>query len=400
MARRADPTRGAQPDRSGRFRSFRGELPVAVLAEEMLTEGPERIRAMVTFAGNPVLSTPQAGRLDEALAGLDLYVAVDMYVTETTRHADFILPPVSPLEREDMDFILTAFSVHNNARFSHRAFVPPADALEDWQIFARLIAEVLPLPARGVTRPVVHAALDQVSPLRIAAAAVAAGPYGVLRKGPRGLTLGRIKAARGGIDLGPLEPRLDKLIATKDRRVQLAPPALIAQARTLLASADGADTPGSHDEHDLRLIGRRHLRSNNSWLHNIPSMVKGSPRCTALIHPDDAAARGISHGDEVEVRSATGAIVVPAEVSAEIRPGAVAVPHGWGHATPGVGWQVAAAAGGANVNLLHDPALVDPISGTAAVNSTWVSVRPASQQPAREASREVARAAESASTAS
>lgn len=377
MARRSGPDPGAHTDRSGRFASFRGELPVAVLAEEMLEEGPERVRALITYAGNPVLSTPQAGRLDDALEGLDFHVAIDLYVTETTRHADIILPPVSPLEREDMDVLLTSFSVHNNARFSPRVFDPPADGLDDWQILARLTAELLPLPLPRVTRPAVVAAFDRLSPLRIWAMAVATGPHGVLRRGPRGLTLRKIRAARGGVDLGPLQPRLRTLIATEDKRVQLAPPVLVAQARELL---DGAGSGGPSEEgpdgFDLRLIGRRHLRSNNSWLHNVPAMVKGPVRCTALMHPDDATARGLADGEDVTVTSATGSIVVPVEVSDEIRRGTVAIPHGWGHGVPGVGWQVAAVVGGANVNLLHDPAQVDPVSGNAAVNSTWVRVEP------------------------
>lgn len=369
---------GKWTDRSGRFKSFRSELPVAVLADEMLNEGPGRIRAMVTYAGNPVLSTPQGGRLDEALASLEFYVAVDMYVTETTRHADIILPPVSPLEREDMDILLTMFSVRNNLRYNPRVFDPPADGLEDWEIMARLVAEVLPLPARPVTGRALTAVMDRMSPLRMSAAGVAVGPYGVLRKGPKGLTVGKLKKTKGGVDLGPLRPRLRQLIATKDKRVHLAPHDLVAGARELIEQAGaGAAVTAPADGYDLRLIGRRHLRSNNSWLHNLPSMVKGRARCTVLMHPEDASARGLDEGAEATVTSRTGSIVVPVEVSDEIRRGTVAIPHGWGHREPGVGWSVAAGLPGANVNLLHDPKATDPFTGNAAVNGTWVTVAPA-----------------------
>jgi anaerobic selenocysteine-containing dehydrogenase len=176
----------------------------------------------------------------------------------------------------------------------------------------------------------------------------------------------------GGVDLGPLRPRLPELIGTSDRRTHLAPTDFLAAVRTVLDDATAAAEPGF----DLQLIGRRHLRSNNSWLHNIPSMVKGRDRCTVLMHPDDAAARGLTDGDPATIESPVGSIVVPVEISDDIRAGVVAIPHGWGHHEPGVGWSVAAALPGANVNLLHDPARTDPLSGTSAVNSTWVRVNP------------------------
>ncbi|MFF2084155.1 molybdopterin oxidoreductase family protein [Nocardia sp. NPDC058176] len=364
---------GAWTDRSGEHKSFRTELPVAVLAEDILTPGPGQIRAMITYAGNPVLSTPQAGRLDDALASLDFYVAVDMYVTETTRHADIILPPISSLEREELSLLFPIFSVRNNARYDARVFEPPADGLEDWQILARLITELVPLPARRFTGRALTGVFEQFSPMRLTAAAVATGPYGVLRRGRKGLTLGKIREAVGGIDLGPLRPRLPELIGTADRKAHLAPTDFLDAIRAVIDDPTAGPTPG----YDLQLIGRRHLRSNNSWLHNIPSMVKGRDRCTVLMHPDDAATRGLTDGDRATVGSAVGSIVVPVEISDDIRPGVVAIPHGWGHAEPGVGWTVAAAQPGVNVNLLHDPALTDPLSGASAVNNTWVRVSPA-----------------------
>lgn len=374
LVRRLGSAYGQWTNRTGEHKSFRSELPVVGLADEMLGDGTGSggpVRALVTYAGNPVLSTPQGGRLDEALESLDFFVAVDMYVTETSRHADLILPPVSHLEREEFDFLFPVFSVRNNARFNARVFEPAADALEDWQIMSRLILEVVPVPVRSrVTRPL-RALVDRLSPVRLGALGVLTGPHGVLRRGRRGPTLGRIRRTPGGIDLGPLEPRLRSLVATRDRRVQVAPPEFLAEARRLLAEDEKAvrDT-----EFDLRLIGRRHLRSNNSWLHNIPTMVKGRDRCTVLMHPDDAAARSLVHGQRVTVRSRIGSIVVLVEVSDEIRVGTVAIPHGWGHGEKGVGWSTAAAHPGANVNLLHDPSVIDTFTGTAAVNATMVNV--------------------------
>ncbi|OXR42805.1 Assimilatory nitrate reductase catalytic subunit [Nocardia cerradoensis] len=364
---------GAWTDRSGRYKSFRSELPVAALADEILTEGRGQIRAMVTYAGNPVLSTPQRGRLDAALESLDFFVAVDMYVTETTRHADIILPPVSQLEREDVNLLFPVFSVRNNLRYDARVFEPPADGLEDWEIMARLVTEVVPLPARRLTGRMLNAMFERLSPVRLAALGIAAGPYGVLRRGRTGLTITKLRASAGGIDLGPLRPRLRTLIGTRDRKVRLAPQDFRAEVAKLLADLP-ATPPAGADGFDLRLIGRRHLRSNNSWLHNVPAMVKGRDRCTVLMHPADAGARGLADGEPVTVTSSSGSIVVTLEVGDDIRPGTVAIPHGWGHREPGVGWRVAASLPGANVNLLHDPALVDPLSGTAAVNNTWVKV--------------------------
>ncbi|WP_336085613.1 molybdopterin-dependent oxidoreductase [Nocardia sp. SSK8] len=362
---------GAWTDRSGKHKSFRTELPAAVMAEEILTDGPGRIRAMITYAGNPVLSTPQGGRLDEALASLDFYVAVDMYLTETTRHADIVLPPISALEREELNLVFPVFSVRNNIRYDARVFEPPADGLEDWQILARLITELVPLPARRVTGRALTGVFEQLSPARLTAAAIATGPYGILRRGRDGLTVGKIRRTPGGIDLGPRRPRLRQLIGTSDRKVRLAPADFLTAARQ---AVDTADTPA--DGYDLQLIGRRHLRSNNSWLHNIETMVKGRDRCTVLMHPDDAAARGLADGAPATVESPAGTIVVPVELSTDIRAGVVAIPHGWGHREPGVGWTVAAAHGGANVNLLHDPGRTDVFSGAAAVNSTRVRVLP------------------------
>lgn len=385
LLRRLGSGYGMWSSRTGEHASFRTELPVVGMADEILGDGKDSVgpvRALITYAGNPVLSTPQSGRLDDALDSLDFFVAVDMYITETSRHADLILPPVSHLEREEFDFLFPVFSVRNNARFNARVFEPAAGALEDWQIMSRLTLEVLPLPFRRQSTGLFRALLDRLGPLRLAALGVLIGPHGALRRGRRGLTLGRIRRTRGGIDLGPLRPRLQSLVATRDRRVHLAPPEFVEETRRLLTETEN-DT--GEQEFDLRLIGRRHLRSNNSWLHNIPTMVKGRDRCTVLMHPDDAAARSLVHGRPVTVRSRIGSIVVPVEVSDEIRAGTVAIPHGWGHDEKGVGWSTAAAHPGANVNLLHDPAVTDTFTGNAAVNATMVNVAATSEPSMPEA---------------
>ncbi|WP_433715748.1 molybdopterin dinucleotide binding domain-containing protein [Nocardia sp. CA-084685] len=259
---------------------------------------------------------------------------------------------------------------------------PAADGLEDWQFLARLTIEVVPLPARRFTTRAVNALMEQFSPVRLTTVGVAVGPYGVLRRGRKGLSVAKVRAAAGGIDLGPLQPRLRALIGTKDRKVHLAPDDFVTAARKLVDDARRGDAlTAPADGYDLKLIGRRHLRSNNSWLHNVPSMVKGRDRCTALMHPADAAERALTDGSRVAVTSRTGSIVVTLEVSDEIRRGTIAIPHGWGHREPGVGWQVAASLPGANVNLLHDPSVTDTFSGNAAVNNTWVTVSPASHAP-------------------
>jgi anaerobic selenocysteine-containing dehydrogenase len=328
---------------------------------------------MITHAGNPVLSAAGEDRLDEAFASLDFHVAVDLYVTETSRHADVSLPPVSHLEREEFDLVFGALSVRNNARFNDRVVQPPADGMDDWEIMARLVVEVLPLPLRAVTGRIAAKVTEQLDPMRLAAVGIATGPHGVLRRGRDGLTLGKVRRTRGGIDLGALEPRLHELVTRPGGRVQLAPPDLVAELGEVLA---GADATEPDDGYDLRLIGRRHLRSNNSWLHNVATMVKGRDRCTVLLHPEDAASRGIEDRAAVAVSSPHGRIELPAEVSDEIRSGTVAIPHGWGHDRKGVGWSTAAAHGGVNVNRLHDPHRVDPVSGNGALNATWVRLEP------------------------
>jgi anaerobic selenocysteine-containing dehydrogenase len=346
--------------------AFIDERPVAGLADEMLTPGDGQVRAMVSYAGNPVLSTPGGARLDEALARLDWFVAVDMYVTETTRHAHVILPPVSHLERDDIDMVLSSVAVHNYIRYNPAALPAPPDGRTDWQILMALAARV----ARGAQGGAMRLLQRFSSPDRILDAAMRAGPHGL---GRGGLSIAKLKAAAHGIDLGPLEPRAPGVLRTKGKRVQLAPAEFIAEAGQLDRLAAERDAALSNG-YDLVLIGRRQLRSNNSWMHNSARLMKGSDRCTALLHPDDAVARGLSDGQRVHVSSAVGTIELPIEVSDEIRPGVVSIPHGFGHNRSGVGWRRAAAKPGASMNDITDPAVVDRLTGNAAFNSVPVRV--------------------------
>lgn len=371
------------PTHRDRYRSrvrglpeFQGELPVVTMPEEILTPGPGRIRGLIVHAGNPALSSPDGARVTEALESLDTLVSIDPYITETSRHAEVILPPVSPLERSEFDAVFPFFSVRNNARYSHAVFPKPEDGREDWEILASLGARLLDGPVSGRLRGVVEAVTHQLGPERLIAAGIAVGPHGILRKGwRRGLTLGRVKRSRGGIDLGPLEPRLPGVLRTADRRVHLAPELLLEEARRL---GDGNATDVEHDQRfDLVLIGRRQLRSNNSWMHNSPRLVKGRDRCTALLHPDEADRRGLVDGQQVRVVSAIGAVEVPIEISDELRPGVVSIPHGWGHDEKEVGWSTARAHPGANVNRITDGRLIDRLSGNAALNATRVRLEPA-----------------------
>ena len=365
---------GRHTQRVSGLPEMNGELPVAGLADEITTPGEGQVRGMLIFAGNPVLSTPGGARLEEALATLEWCVAVDMYVTETTRHANVILPPVSALERSDIDVVMPVVSVRNHIRYSPAAVRKPKDGREDWQILAALTSRL----GRGVGRRAEAAVASLPSafttPERIIDLGIALGPHGILRRGPlKGLTVAKIKRAKHGIDLGPLQPRLPGALDTADKRVQLAPPVLVEEAARLAEHAREREDALS-DGYDLTLIGRRQLRSNNSWMHNSARLMKGADRCTALLHPDDAGARGLDDGDRVRVVSRVGAIELPLEVSDEIRPGVVSVPHGFGHVRPGVGWRLAAEKAGASVNDITDPSVVDAITGNAAFNAVPVRV--------------------------
>jgi anaerobic selenocysteine-containing dehydrogenase len=363
-----------EPQRVSGLPGWLDELPVAGLADEILTPGEGQVRGMLVYAGNPVLSTPGGARLDAAMTQLEFFVAVDLYVTETSRHAHVILPPVSQLERSDIDVVFPLVGVRNFIRYNPAALPTPPEGKTDWQILMALAARVGGGAGGTVRNRALALANLFATPERLVDAGLRAGPYGVLKRGPRnGITMGKVKRARHGVDLGPLEPRLPGALRNRGKRVRLAPPAFVAEAARLeeLAAAREA---ALGDGFDLILIGRRQLRSNNSWLHNSDRLMKGGDRCTALLHPKDAEARGLTHGQTVRVTSAVGSIEVPLEVSDEMRPGVVSIPHGFGHTRPGVSWSRAAAKPGASVNDITDPSVVDRLTGNAAFNAVPVSV--------------------------
>ncbi|HEY2831566.1 MAG TPA: molybdopterin-dependent oxidoreductase [Sporichthyaceae bacterium] len=356
-----------------------GEFPAPALAEEIDTPGAGQIRALVTVAGNPVVSAPNAQRLDAALAGLDFLVAVDVYVNETTRHADVILPVPSTLEKEHYDVFLYPFALRNVANWSEAVLAKPVGQPEEWEVIAKLalIAEGKDPDADPAEfDDATYASLARHAPPDVLEAVAATGRRGpartidlLLRTGPYGLSLDELLANPHGIDLGPLQPRLPEALRTPSGCIELAPPLLLADMDRLRADlhADTAVRP-------LLLIGRRHLRSNNSWMHNLPALMKGSLRCTVLVHPEDAARHGLVDGELARVAGRVGDVLLPVEITDDISPGVVSIPHGWGHDAPEVRLRVAGRNAGVNSNVLADEQVVEPISGNAVFNGIPVTV--------------------------
>lgn len=334
---------------------FGGELPVAALAEEILEEGEGQIKAVVTVAGNPVLSIPNGRLLDKALGQLDFMVAIDIYINETTRHAHIILPPTTGLETSHYDTIFHILAVRNTAKYSPALFQRTDAQRHDWEIFQELAAR---MDGKENSRP--------IPPEFVLEKALAAGPYS-----RQGLSFEALKAQPQGIDLGPLRPCLPERLFTSNKRIDLAPELFVRDLPRLEAIMGQQISAGAEN---ILLIGRRQLRSNNSWMHNSHRLVKGRERCTLMIHPRDAAARNISDGSMVEVRSRTGAISLRAEVTEAIMPGVVSIPHGWGHDREGVRLSVAAQSPGASINDLTDHLFIDDISGNAAFSGVPVEV--------------------------
>jgi anaerobic selenocysteine-containing dehydrogenase len=369
-----------RPFRHGRWASrvrglpeVLGELPVATLAEEILAPGEGQVRALITNSGNPCLSTPNAERLSEALEQLDFMVSLDIYVNETTRHADVILPGPTPLERPHFDLVLYQFAVRNVANWTPA--VLESELPQEWQTMLRLVgvltgqgpdADIDAIDAYVAGEVANRAGLD-------AAAGERYGPARLidlmLRAGPYDVTLADLEAAPHGIDFGALTPRLPDVLSTASRRVELAPEPIVADVPRLIESLDRVP-----DDADMLLIGRRQLSSNNSWMHNIAPLVRGGNRCTAHVHPDDAARLGLADGALALVRSRVGGVRVPVEITEAIRPGVISIPHGWGHDVDGVRTAVATAHAGVNSNLLADDLLVDVLTGTAALNGIPVEV--------------------------
>jgi anaerobic selenocysteine-containing dehydrogenase len=380
-----------------------GELPSATLTDEIVTPGDGQVRALVTVAGNPVLSTPNGARLDGALAGLDFMVSVDPYLNESTRHADVVLPPADPARAGHYDFFFGGLAVRQHAAYSPPVLPPDPGGMGEEDILARLIGIATGGGAaadpgkvhafllddslrRAVSNPASPVAGRDVAELaarvtgstaaeRLLDVALRTGAYGDgFGADPDGLSLATLLANPHGVDLGPLRPRIPALLRTPSGKIELCPEPIAADVRRLL------DMLGSYRD-GLVLVGRRHLRSNNSWMHNVPAMVKGRDRCTLLLHPDDATRTGVADGALARVVSRVGSVDVPVEVTAEIMPGVVSLPHGWGHGVPGTRMGVANAHPGVNANVLTDELAVDPLSGNAVLSGVPVTVSPANVSP-------------------
>ncbi|KDF00108.1 molybdopterin-binding oxidoreductase [Mycolicibacterium aromaticivorans JS19b1 = JCM 16368] len=397
------PPRPGRGFTTGRWRSrvsghpeALSELPAVALAEEIETPGDGQVRAMITIAGNPVLSAPDGARLSDALDGVGFMVSVDPYLNETTRHADVILPPPSPSRTAHYDLALSGAAVRNNARYSPPVLPLPEGRPDECEILARLALIVLGMGPDAdptlVDEQVIATTLgkevaDEHSPVagRSVEELTAMLPEGrgyerrldmMLRLGPfgdgfgakpDGLTLQRLKHTPHGVDLGALTPRIPEILRTPSGTIELDPEPILADVPRLHAAL--TSEPG------FLLIGRRHLRSNNSWMHNLPALSGGTNRCTLQIHPDDAARLGLE--EMAIVTGPGGKLEVPVEITDAIRPGVVSLPHGWGHSEPGTRMRIAAQHPGVNVNNLNDGTLLDPLSGTAVLNALPVEVAPA-----------------------
>jgi anaerobic selenocysteine-containing dehydrogenase len=363
-----------------------GQAPVSCMAEEIATPGDGQLKALITVAGNPVLSTPGGDKLDEVLPMLDAMISVDLWLNETTRHADVILPGLSPLEQPHHDDLILLFAIHSIANYSAPVF-DPGDRPHEWEILIRLTGLCTGTPAedvdvaaiddgffdylaftQGLDGAEIRKLYQHGGPERMLDLTLRTGPFGdQYGKNPGGLTLDMLKANPNGIDFGPMVSQLPDILGTTDKKIRLAPQYLLDDLPRLAARMERPAEP-------LVLVSRRHLRSNNTWLHNVPALMKGKDRCTLLIHPDDAARCGVADSDIVTVKSAAGEIKVPVEVTDSIKPGVVSMPHGWGHGKPGTRMSVANAAPGANTNVLSPPTFVDEPSGNGVLNGIPVTI--------------------------
>ncbi|MGZ8737490.1 MAG: molybdopterin-dependent oxidoreductase, partial [Nocardioides sp.] len=344
---------------------FGGELPVATLADEILTPGDGQVKALLTVAGNPVSSTPDGKRLGEAIAGLDFHAAIDFYVNETTRHADVILPPTSALERDHYDLVFHILAVRNTARFTPAVYPKPKGALHDWEIYREVALRTAHRlgAKRSLRKRIAQQARMRLSPTRTVDL--------LLRTDASKLSLRKLAAHPDGLDLGPLQPCLPERLQTKDHRIDLAPATVLDDLARLEATVEAPVEAG-----ELRLIGRRHQRDCNSWMHNSERLIKGRARHQLLMHPDDLAARGMDDGSVVEVTSRVGKVQVEVAATDAMMLGVVSLPHGYGHRADGVRLANAVELPGVSINDLTDPERLD-VSGNAVLNGTPVTVTPA-----------------------
>lgn len=350
---------GKRHSRVSNLPDFNGDYPVVAMADEMLAEGAGQLKGFMTVAGNPVLSTPNGEKLDTAFANLDFMVAIDYFVTETSRHAHIILPPVSPLERDHYDVTFNNFAVHNVAKYSKALFAKKKSAKHDWQIYLEL-AKRLDKKAALATK-IERRIVRTLGPKFMLDQGLKRGPYA-------GMTLNKLKKNPHGIDLGPLKRMLPQALKHKDKQIHLNIDFYQADLERV------REMMQDYDDKQILLIGRRHVRSNNSWLHNSYRLVKGKPRCTLMLHPETAKEYGIEDGQNVKVTSRVGSVIITAEVTDELMPKVVSIPHGWGHGRKGVKQKIAQAHAGVSVNDLTDDTLIDQLSGNAAVNGVPVQL--------------------------
>lgn len=356
------------------FPEFNDEIPAACLAEEALTPGPGQVRGLVTLAANPALSTPNGRQVDRALESLEFFAAIDIYVNETTRHAHVILPPTWSLEHDNYEALAHLVAVRNTAKYSPAALAPEPGMRHDWEILSDLGLRIA--ASRGGLAGAFFAGVRRAGavpgPRRVLDLLLRLGPHGDrFRPFSRGLNLRKLEASPKGIDLGPLEPALDRVLGTTGRaRVDLAEPLALAELVRLRGSLP-SEAPAPNG---FLLIGRRDLRSNNSWGHNAPSLARGRPRCTLLMSPADARRLGLETGERVRVASRVGEVVAPLAVTDDMMPGVVSLPHGWGHDRPGAALSVAAKEPGVSANDVTDEMLLEPVVGNAVLNGVPVEV--------------------------
>lgn len=367
---------GKQKSRVRQLPSFNGEYPVAALAEEILTPGKGQIKAMVVAAGNPVISCPNGTQMDTAFSSLDFMLAIDFYINETTRHADIILPPVGPLERDHYDLVFHQLAVRNTAKYSPALFPAPGKAKQDWQIYLDLAARLQKKPK--LLNKAMDLAVQTLGPSVLVDFLLRTGEYGGKFNLLKGLSIRALKNSPHGVDLGPLKPVLPKALFHKDKKINLAfdffMPDLARVEAAFFSAQEAAASTEVAQELTLQLIGRRHVRSNNSWMHNCNRLVKGKSRCTALINPVDAEALGITESRLIKVSSRVGSVEIMPEISADIMPGVISIPHGWGHHRAGTRWHIAEQHAGVSVNDLTDDMSIDELSGNAALNGGRVTV--------------------------
>lgn len=405
---------------------FGGELPASAMADQILLPSENQIKMMIIMAGNPVLSSPNGQRLDQAFDSLDFMVSIDFYLNETSRHADIILPPTAPLEQSHFDIIFNLLSVRNVAKYSPALFEVDKSARHDWQIALELQHRITQGGLKkSIQEQISYQTLKRLGPDGMLDIILRTGPYGTQLPGTsqagrflvdalqgflpskhparkildlspygtqnrtvsKGLCISSLLNYPHGIDLGPLQSRLPERLYTSKKRIRLAPntylkdmPRLRKRADQILASRSESDSP-------LLLIGRRHVRSNNSWLHNSHRLVKGKNRCTLIIHPEDANHASIKDGDLVSVNSRVGHIQIEAEISEDIMQGVVSIPHGWGHKREGVNLSIASKRPGVSINDITDDRFVDKLSGTSVLNGIPVQVVKAELKQTRQSKR-------------